>query len=647
MLLPRPREATAHKGFFATDKGVKIENGVGADAQNAFVPAWADGSQQSDARHVAIYRRLEGETSPEAYRLHVAADTLLISAAGAEGFMRAWQTIAQLTTRRGVPCVDIIDSPTYRWRGLMLDVTRHFFPISFLKKQVDVMARYKMNRLQLHLTDAEGWRMQIKRYPRLTDSVAWRPYENLTQWDKNGRRYCSSSAPGAYGGYYTQDELRDFVAYAAQRGITVVPEIEMPGHSGAVLAALPELSCTHQPREQSDYCAGSVATFDFIENVLREVMDVFPSHYIHVGGDEAAKKSWPTCPLCQMRMREEGIADVDGLQAYFITRIGKFLNAHGRQLVGWDEVTAGNLSPNTTVMVWRGTERAQDAISHGYDVVLSPGDYCYLDHYQDAPATQPAAISGYLSLEKVYSYVPGSDLSASDRSKVTGVQGNLWTEWVSTASHAEYMLWPRAMALAEIGWSGAEGKSQYTDFRSRALAETKWLNTHGVNTFDLTHEVGQRKEAVKPLAHKAVGKTITLNTPYMKSYPAGGNDALIDGLGGGWSYGDKRWQAFSGNSGMDATIDLGSAMSISSVESTFMQMCGPGVFVPSGYSVEVSLDGTNFTSVYNKSWTCEKSDNASYLTCRWSGHAKARYIRVKAAPTPFGGFIFCDEIIVK
>ena len=262
------------------------------------------------------------------------------------------------------------------------------------------MAQYKFNYLHLHLTDAAGWRIEIKRYPRLTNFAAWRPQASWTEWAANGHRYTYADSCNAYGGYYTQDQLRHLVAYAAQRGITIVPEIEMPGHSEEVLTAYPELSCTHQPYQQADFCPGSIATYDFLENVLSEVMDVFPSKYIHIGGDEAAKKSWGSCPLCQQMMRQLA-CDKDGLQAHLIAHMGRFLQRHGRQLVGWDEVIAANLPANTTVMVWRDTQYAHRALQHGYGVVLSPGAYCYLDAYQDAPHTQPEAIGGYLPLDKV------------------------------------------------------------------------------------------------------------------------------------------------------------------------------------------------------------------------------------------------------
>jgi len=508
------------------------------------------------------------------------------------------------------------------------------------------MSEYKFNRLHIHLTDAAGWRIEIKRYPRLTNFAAWRPQKLWKDWNAGGNLYAEQGSEGAEGGYYTQDELRDLVKYAAERGITIVPEIEMPGHSEEVLTAYPELSCTHEPYKQADFCPGNVGTYDFLENVLKEVMDIFPSHYIHVGGDEAAKKSWGSCALCQKKMKELGIDNVDGLQAHLISHMGKFLNEHGRQLVGWDEVIAGNLSKNTTVMVWRGTNLAHEAIKHGYDVVMSPGAYCYFDMYQDAPGTQPVANGGFIPTEKVYSYVPGDDLPEAERSMITGVQANLWAEHIPTPEYAEYMLYPRALALAEIGWNGTKTKN-YPEFKTRALAQVEHLKSEGVHPFDLKKEIGERKEKMKPVQHKAVGAKVIYNHAYNPYYPAAGEQTLVDGNMGGWAHGDGRWQGFIGKNCFDVTIDLGKSTKIGSVGTDFMQSSGPEIFYPSQYTVSVSEDGTNFTTVYDKKFESSKEPILDFKTLTWKGSKNARYIRVQAKPSSFGGWLFVDEIIVK
>lgn len=644
-LLPKPQQVTMGKGVFNTSDGVKVENQVGADAENIYTKAW-NVKVNDAAKRVVKFTKLANASSPEAYRLHVASDAIEISAASSEGFLRAWQTMEQLTTKKGIACCDIVDAPAYKWRGLMLDVSRHFFPISFLKKQIDVMSEYKFNRLHIHLTDAAGWRIEIKRYPRLNNFAAWRSGKLWKDWNASGNKYLEQGSEGAEGGYYTQDELRDLVKYAAERGITIVPEIEMPGHSEEVLTAYPELSCTHEPYKQVDFCPGNIGTYDFLENVLKEVMDIFPSHYIHVGGDEAAKKSWGSCALCQKKMKELGIDHVDGLQAHLISHMGKFLNEHGRQLVGWDEVIAGNLSKNTTVMVWRGTELAHEAIKHGYDVVMSPGAYCYFDMYQDAPGTQPVANGGFIPTEKVYSYVPGSDLPEAERNMITGVQANLWTEHIPTPEYAEYMLYPRALALAEIGWNGTKTKN-YPEFKTRALAQVEHLKAEGVNPFNLKKEIGERKEKMKPVQHKAVGAKVTYNHAYNRYYPAAGEQTLVDGNMGGWAHGDGRWQGFIGKDCFDVTIDLGKSTKISSVGTDFMQSSGPEIFYPSQYTVSVSEDGKNFTQVFDKKYESSKEPILNFKTLTWKGSKTARYIRVQAKPSSFGGWLFVDEIIVK
>ncbi len=651
-LLPLPQQVAINKGCFSTSSPYTLHNNVGAEADNLYTRFLLQASAEgATGKRAVVFDRLENAdaASAEAYRLHITRDTLAVYAASQEGFLRAGQTLAQLTQKGGIAAADITDSPAYAWRGVMLDVSRHFFPIDFLRKQVDVLAGYKINRLHLHLTDAAGWRMEIKRYPRLTSLAAWRTAALWKTWWNDGKRhYASADSAGAYGGFYTQDELRDLVSYAAERGITIVPEIEMPAHSEEVLTAYPELSCTHEPYRQADFCPGSVATYDFLENVLKEVMDVFPSKEIHVGGDEAGKASWGNCPLCRQKMKELGLESVDGLQAHLIAHMGHFLEANGRRLVGWDEITSSTLSPHTTVMVWRGTEKAGEAIRHGYDVVLSPGAYCYLDSYQDAPPTQPEAIGGYLTLEKVYGFVPGADLTPEERTHIKGVQGNLWTEYVPTASQTEYMLYPRALALAEIGWNGTE-KKDFPEFRRRALSEAQRLRSEaGVNAFDLAHEKGERSERATQVKHKALGAKVTYNLPYHDYYPAAGDGSLTDGLRGGWANNDGRWQGFISGKRFDVTIDIGRATQVSQVSTDFMQACGPEIFYPSAYIVSLSTDGEHFTEVCRQTYRSEKTIQPDVRTFAWKGRSTtARYVRVQALPSSFGGWIFTDEVVVK
>ena len=357
--------------------------------------------------------------SDEGYVLIGMSKGVEIHAKTGAGLFYGVQTLLQMTREANkVALGRIVDEPRFEYRGMMLDVSRHFFGLDFVKKQIDAMAYYKLNRLHIHLTDAAGWRIEIKKYPRLTNFAAWRSGKTWKEWWNGDRKYLEEGVEGAQGGYFTQDQCREIVEYAKKHYITVIPEIEMPSHSEEVLTAYPELSCTHVPYKQADFCVGNEKTFEFLENVLLEVMEIFPSEYIHVGGDEASKQSWKTCPKCQARMKKEGLKDVDELQSYLIKRMETFLNKHGRNLLGWDEILEGGLAPNATVMSWRGVEGGLKAIEGGHRAIMTPGGYCYFDSYQDAPHTQPEAIGGYLPLKKVYSYDPIPETFTPEQAKL-------------------------------------------------------------------------------------------------------------------------------------------------------------------------------------------------------------------------------------
>ncbi len=602
---------------------------------------WGKGRAGADTE---IRRRpLHGDKSPEAYRLTVTKDSIIMYADAEIGFLRAEQTLKQLTSKGKIRCCEISDSPAYEWRGAMLDVSRHFLSADFLKKHIDILAGYKINRLHLHLTDAAGWRMEIKKYPRLTEFAAWRQGKTWKEWWFGSRLYAEEGAPGAYGGYYTQDELRELVEYASERGMMIIPEIEMPAHSEEVLTAYPELSCTHEPYRQADFCLGNPAVYEFLENVLLEVMDVFPSKYIHIGGDEAGKASWKTCPLCQAKMAEHGLDDVNALQAHLISHMGRFLAEHGRELIGWDEIIDETLTQNSTVMVWRGTEKAGEAARMGYDVILSPGSHCYFDSYQDAPPTQPEAIGGYLPLSKAYGYDPLEGLSEAEKRHIKGIQGNLWAEYIVTEEHREHMMYPRLLAIAEIGWNGTEVKD-YDEFHERAVAAVDGLRAAGVNAFDLRNEAGQRDEYMNPVKHKALGAEVSYNIPYYNGYAAAGDGSLTDGLRGGWTNNDGRWQGFIRGKRFDVVVDLGRPMKLRSVSVGFMQMCGPEIFFPASFTVSVSSDGVDFMELHHQETPVVKSTTTEVRTDSWKGRAEGRYVRIQAPAGEFGGWIFADEI---
>ena len=603
-----------------------------------------EGVPRVDARIVPS--RFDGR---EDYSLEVNSRGVVIRAGGEAGLFYARQTLAQMTSDGAVTeirCCRIEDSPRYAYRGLHVDVSRHFRSVDFLKKQMDAMAFFKMNRMHLHLTDAAGWRLEIEAYPRLARFAAWRPEALWKSWWNGGRRYADEGTEGVYGGYYTKEDIAELVSYAAERHIELIPEIEMPSHSEEVLAAYPELGCTGEAYKDSDFCVGNEDVFTFLETVLTEVMEMFPSEYIHIGGDEAGKEHWKTCPKCLRRMQDEDIADVDGLQSYMIRRIGNFIASKGRKMIGWDEILQGGLAPGAVVMSWRGTEGGIEAMSQGHDVIMTPGRYCYLDHAQDAPFREPESIGGYLPLDSVYVYEPVEARMPQDRiHHILGLQANLWSEYIPDDAHAEYMYWPRAFAIAETAWSTPERKN-LQDFRRRALNMLELMKRRGYNVFDLSNEYGERKLAQTGLEHKAKGKPVKYLKPVQQWYPAAGETTFTDGVIGGWTYSDKRWQGFL--SEIDVIIDLETVQDIHYIGGTFMQLKGPGVFMPEKVEIQVSSDGENFIQVAEV-WN-DVSVNLEELLFKSFDticNVQARYIRYRAARSTMRGFLFLDEIIVN
>ena len=585
----------------------------------------------------------------EGYELTVTPKGVKIKAATEAGAFYARQTLDQMTrdgSVKEIQCCKITDAPRFPYRGLHVDVSRHFRSLEFLKKQVDAMAMFKMNRMHLHLTDAAGWRMQIDAYPRLTSFAAWRPQATWKEWWAGNRHYAEEGTDEANGGYYTKEQMRELVEYARLKHIEIIPEIEMPSHSEEVLAAYPELGCSGEAYKDSDFCVGNEEVYTFLETVLAEVMDVFPSKYIHIGGDEAGKQHWKTCEKCQQLMQKEGMKDVDELQSYMIRRIERFVNSKGRRIIGWDEILQGGLAPDATVMSWRGTEGGIEAMTHGHDVIMTPGRYCYLDHTQDAPFLEPESIGGYLPLDSVYVYEPiEASMPADKHHHLLGVQANLWSEYVVTDEHAEYMYWPRAIALAETGWSQPEDKN-VKDFRRRVLAALEDLKSKGYTTFDLANEYGERKLAQTGLEHKAKGKRVTYIRPIQDWYQAAGEATFTDGVIGGWTYSDNRWQGFL--SDIDVVIDLEEVQQVSYIGGTFMQLIGPGVFMPRKVDILVSEDGENYElvqTVWNDVSTSQ--EELSFKEFHTICDRQARYVRYHAYRSTMRGFLFLDEIVVN
>lgn len=689
-LLPKPAQMSLSEGYFKADSSMIIN---------------PDGTQ---GVKYTVDPSLSG-LGEEGYRLVVTQRGIDLSAGTDAGLFYGQQTLLQLVTDKGVPCVEIEDAPRFPYRGLHLDVSRHMFSVDEIMKLVDVMSSYKMNRLHLHLTDAGGWRMQIDKYPRLTSHGAFRTESDWRLWwDGKDRQYLPEGTEGAYGGYYTKDQLRSIVSHAAEKHVTVIPEVEFPGHSDEVFEAYPELCCEGKPHTSGDFCIGNPAVYEFMENVLTEVMEVFPSEYIHIGGDEAGKQSWKTCPKCQALMRKEGMKNVDELQSYMIHRIEEFVMSKGRRIIGWDEILEGGLAPEATVMSWRGESAGFKSARMGHDVIMTPGNYMYFDFYQAEPKTQPYAIGGYTPIKKVYSYnpIPEDSLTTDEEKHILGVQANTWTEYIKDEKHLEYMMFPRALAVAEIGWTPQDMRC-WMDFKPRMNKHVELLHKRGVNAFPLSDELevtmdvdtvkkqievyldaekypaevryttdGTQPDASSPLYkeaivvkdsahivagifrdgklqgtatekkvdyHRGIGKKITYLSELYSGYMAGGMNALLDGYRGGLTYLDGRWQGYLDN--LDCVVDMGESTVISKVSSRWMQLIGPGVFQPAEVEMLVSEDGENFTSCGVIPTTIAR-DNPDLLfeEYEFKGEWKARYIRLKAKnPT---GFIFVDEIVI-
>lgn len=505
-VIPQPVQMEVGRGIFDLDADTRIVLTNPTNEVQQLTESWARPIRAtsgfnlqlvdtpSDAPSNAITLRLSRDAShpAEGYRLNVTSDVVTVEAKTPAGLFYGLQTLTQLlsgghSSGWSVPVVQIVDAPRFAYRGMHLDVGRHFFPVAFVKKYIDLLAMYKMNKFHWHLTDDQGWRIEIKKYPKLTEIGAYRKEtvvgKNFERFD---RPYVGDGQP--HGGFYTQDEVREVVAYARARYIDVIPEIEMPGHATAALAAYPELACTDGPFNVpttwgifEDVFCPKEETFQFLEDVLTEVIALFPSQYIHIGGDEVLKVRWKESELAQEVITREGLADEDELQSYFIKRIESFLQAQGRRLIGWDEILEGGLAPDATVMSWRGMEGGIEAARQGHDVIMTPTSHTYFDYYQGDPVQEPLAIRGLTPLEKVYGFEPVPEtLSAEDAAHILGAQGNVWTEYMATTDHVEYMVFPRMLALAEVVWSPQELRN-WEDFVQRLPAQLQHLDTLGVN----------------------------------------------------------------------------------------------------------------------------------------------------------------------
>lgn len=717
-VVPLPNEITPMEGkAFTLDNRVKILYPEGdADMQrNAgflagyvlestgkvlAVEAGATGSH-------AIVLRLGLQTeNPEAYLLEVNEDQVTITGSSAAGVFYGIQTLRKsLPVAKDaqvvLPPVRVNDAPRFAYRGMMLDVCRHFFSLDSVKRYIDMLALHNINRFHWHLTDDQGWRIEIKKYPQLTQIGSQR---KETVIGRNSGKY--DGIP--YGGYYTQEEAREIVAYAKDRYITVIPEFEMPGHMQGVLAAFPEVGCTGGPYDvwtqwgvsEDVICAGNDKSLELIKDVLAELIEIFPSEYIHVGGDECPKTRWEKCPKCQEKIRQLGLKDdkehtaEQRLQSYIITEAEKFLNAHGRKIIGWDEILEGGVAPNATVMAWRGAGEGVKAAKMRHDVIMVPTTYFYFDYYQtNILDEEPLAIGGYVPIEKVYSFEPyQKELTAEENKHIIGLQANLWTEYITSFRHVEYMVLPRMAALSEIQWTQPQFKD-YGDFLERMPKMFDIYDIYGYNyarhlfdvkanflpdtvagtltvtlstldganihyTLDGTKPSANSPKYTGPLTlkenctfkaaairpagssrvytaeinlNKASLKPIALLQPLKAPYIFNGALNLVDGLTGDANYKTGRWIAFYGND-MEAVIDFKQPTEISSVEIHTCVEKGDWVFDARGFSVAVSDDGKNFTAVASEDYPVATPDSPNgVLAHKLTFEPRnARYLKVVA-----------------
>lgn len=716
-IIPKPVSLSVTNGAFVIDRFTTLQLPNDHDmvtAANFFVRSVHDLSgitlpfnkKLKKVIELKIDQRAVPQT--EGYHLSVTASRIVITAHSRQGILHGMQSILQtlpaIRTNAAlqVPAMTITDYPRFKWRGLHLDVSRHFFSPETVKAYIDLIAKYKLNTFHWHLVDDQGWRLEIKKYPKLTATGAWRVNRNHKDWES--REIMQPGETADYGGFYTQQQVKEIVAYAAARGVTVVPEIEMPAHVASAIAAYPHLSCIQKPQTvlpggiyppdfQTSYCAGNEDVFKFLEDVLTETMALFPSKYIHIGGDELDKKFWQQCPKCQKRMKDEGLKNVDELQSYFIKRAERFVNAKGRQIIGWDEILEGGLAPQATVMSWRGEAGGIAAAKMGHDVVMTPGNPLYFDHYQAGPQGEPLAFGGFNTLQKVYDYDPvPKELNEEQARHILGAQANLWTEFVQTRSHVEYMVLPRMAALAEVNWTPAAQKD-FSDFRNRLQqhfvaygqlglhyskgnygVDIKPLTANGKLQVQLSTEMkdveiryttdGSHPDAnstlytglvdvlssvnikavtvqngkVMPLVpssqsfamHKAIGAMVVYVNKNSNAYMADGPNSLVDGIRGTHAVG-KFWHGFYAND-LIATIDMGTVKNISSVSLGCLQHYRDWIFMPTEVIFEISADGVQYQQVgkvVNNLPATETQSTIKDLRATFNTTA-ARYVRVTA-----------------
>ena len=717
-VIPKPVRLTPGTGSFAITAATKIYVGPKNDELRRIGQslsqeiARATGVQPSAVQAAlgkqqagSIYLKLSSPADTlgaEGYALSVQPTQVVLAARQPQGLYLGTQTIRQLlpaqrTAGASLPAVEMADKPRYSWRGMHLDVSRHFFSVEFVKQYIDYLALHKMNTFHWHLTDDQGWRIEIKKYPKLTSLGGYREGTLIGHYGAKIPEYDNVR----YSGFYTQEQVKEVVKYAQDRYITIVPEIEMPGHALAALTAYPELSCTGGPFKVGQtwgvyddiFCAGNEQTFAFLQDVLTEVMPLFPSKIVHIGGDEVPKTRWKTCPKCQARIKAEHLKDEHELQSYFVQRMEKFVNTKGKTIIGWDEILEGGLAPNAAVMSWRGMEGGVAAAKQKHQVVMTPGEFVYFDHAQGDASLEPLSIGGYLPLAKVYAFEPTPpELNAEERKYILGAQANLWTECIPTTQQVEYMVLPRMSALAEVLWTPASQKN-WESFKVRMQPQHQHYaalgadyaksafnvrqqfmpdTTKGGDVVSLlldatgpqirytlngtaptpsstaytgpfalinsavvkaaSFENGQpagKMTSTEVMAHKALAAPTKLASTANKNYRGAGPLTLVDGLHGSLSHTDGHWLGFQ-NDDLVATLGLKKATEISSVRSTFLQKPEDEILLPTSLEVAVSTDGRTYKTVYSAPITAAQPGSAiSEGKADWK-KTKARFVRVTA-----------------
>lgn len=740
-IIPKPQSMTLNNGNFQfTKETVFVSNQSLAPAAEIFAKQFEKASgiklpiknETVQTNYIAL--SIDNSLPKEGYNLVVQPDKISIAAADYNGAIYALETLRQLLPKEFesstpvnanwvIPTITINDKPEYPWRGLMLDVSRHFFSKEYILKTLDRMAMLKLNTFHFHLVDNEGWRIEIKKYPKLTEVGAWRVDQEDKLWDERTSNPADAfdnpaSAPKKYGGFYTQEDIKEIVAYAADRGITVIPEIEMPAHVMSAIAAYPELSCHKRPIGVPSgavwpnidiYCAGQEESFTFLEDVLTEVMALFPSKYIHIGGDEADHTEWEKCPKCQQRIKDNHLKDVHELQSYFIKRIDKFLVSKGRILVGWDEIMDGGLANDAVVMNWRGIDIGRKALEQGNPVVLTSD--CYINRYQGLPEYEPLANGGYVTLKKLYHYnLEKENLTPELQKNVLGTQTNLWAEFIATPEHSEYMLFPRLLAFSEISWT-ADNLKNWDNFVNRTETFMDRLDVMNIkyarsmyqvlptvenqngNIFlklqcevpnaDIRYALGdtpieKAEKYTQPIPfnksttfkatvfsgkatntittgevtfHKAIAKKMSYSPLYHKKYQGQGEMTLTNVVRGSKNFLDGQWLGWLGDD-VTLTLDLDQNTNISEVRIGAMDYQAAGIYFPIKFEVAISTDGKNYREVATHNEPCVVRGKPSLKDFILKFNPQdARYIKlslknVKNPPKGGDAWLFIDEVLV-